>query len=159
MKKYSFLVLALALVLTGAGCAGSAPADGTTDTAADSGEGVSVFSTGMLVNDMLYNEFTGKTDGYKSFTFMEENGTCTDAGYGELNYNYDEMSYYHTGMVGDMEAIVSLGTNDNIMTWYMTGAEGGAVTCDYTIDAETFEVNCEQGGETLCTGTYSGVAM
>jgi hypothetical protein len=159
MKKLSFLTLAMALMLTGAGCAGSAPADGTSegsDSAA--GDSVSVFSTGMLVNDMLYNEFTGNTEGYKNFTFMEEEGTCTDAGYGLLDYSYDEDSMYHTGVAGDLDAIVSLGTNDNIMTWFMSGAEGGSVTCSYTIDGESFDVTCEQGSDDVCAGTFTAMA-
>jgi hypothetical protein len=158
MKKLSFLTLAMALMLTGAGCAGSPAAD-TSESSGDTGEGVSIFSTGMVVNDLLYNEFTGKTDGYKNFIFMEEEGTCSDVGLGTLNYDYDEDYYYHTGMAGEYEAIVSLGTSENIMTWYMNGTPEGDIVCEYTIDGESFDVLCDIDEVEYCSGTFSGMAM
>jgi hypothetical protein len=158
MKKLSFLTLAMALMLTGAGCAGSPAAD-TSEPSGDTGEGVSIYSTGMVVNDLLYNEFTGKTDGYKNFVFNEEEGTCSDVGLGTLNYDYDEDYYYHTGMAGEYEAIVSLGTSENIMTWYMNGTPEGDIVCEYTIDGESFDVLCDIDEVEYCSGTFSGMAM
>lgn len=159
MNKTILFSLSLALVLMGAGCSSATTSDSSGDSAV--AQGVSVFEIDGLILDSMYNEHNGNTDGYKDYIFTEQEGTCTDASLGTLSYLYESGSDVQIGSadIQESDAMVSLATGSNAMTWYFFDAEVGKVSCSYTIDGETFEVNCVQSGSPVCSGTFSGVAI
>ncbi|MBT4857452.1 hypothetical protein HON52_04685 [Candidatus Uhrbacteria bacterium] len=159
MKKLPFFLLAFTLVLTGAGCSGAT--DSGEGASSGGGDGVSIFSTGELVNDSLYNEYNGNTDGFMTYEFNEVEGTCSDNMLGSLTYEYQDASKYHVGMsdIQEDDALVALGTTANTMDWYFYGVDAGTVSCSFEIDGETFDVTCDQNSAELCSGTFTGTAL
>ena len=157
MQKGIIFSLALALVLTGAGCTGASSDSSGASAVAD---GVSVNQIEGLILDSLYNEHNGTTDGYKDLVFSEQEGSCTDASVGTLSYLYDSARDVQVGSadIQDGDGLVSLATGSNAMSWYFFDAEGGTVNCEYDVTGETFAVECLQGGAEYCSGTFSGVA-
>jgi len=156
MNKFSFVILAGALMLVGAGCAGTSSDSSGGGSAAT--EEVSVYQIEGLIYDSLYDAYN-RTDGYTSYIFTEMEGSCAEAQLGELRYTLNGLDALEgTADIQEDSGLVAFGTTANTMDWYFFDAEGGTVSCSYEVDGETFDVSCEQGGAELCSGVYSGVA-